>query len=574
MKHRNFILKSCWFLTMGVLISCGPKADLLENEVIADSGNTEGDTDSGIPTEDVPTENLEGQLKNGLTYVIRYVTHSYQYQRSNSIDVFSGYFSVSNSDFQYGGALPYIYYYPNAYFGGPLAGSKSLYPYIYHAYHYAANEKHNLPEWKAIAQILYAYSTQELVDFYGTVPYYDFRNLKETPPLNYLDGKLCYKLILDDLTEAVAILKERRPTAEVLKRIEGTEGGYSDGKWEKWVKFANSIRLRMAMNMVNADVTWAQQTAEEAVNDPVGLLLEQDGDFMLPDNGQTEHPLYGISMVWNDERLGAALENIMKRYENPLIGKWFNKNSATIKAKEGGAIMLTSGRDYVGIRNGVQLYPNSGNTIGYGTFSAFSYKYMPRAYFKVVENLFTLSEAALRGWNVGNTAKEYYERGIRYSFNEYGFGNEVETYLQKETVKEVDYIDYYVPEFSCEGRVKVGVKWDENASQETLLEQIVTQKYIANFPMSAEAWTTFRRTGYPRLFPAPEKYKWTYDDSFDVETQIRRLPFNNTNSNEAAEIPYIEKALGAPNAAGTQVWWDVTDWTVRDDRGWPVPDNF
>ena len=150
----------------------------------------------------------------------------------------------------------------------------------------------------------------------------------------------------------------------------------------------------------------------------------------------------------------------------------------------------------------------------------------------------------------------------------------METYLQKETVKEVDYIDYYVPEFSCEGRVKVGVKWDENASQETLLEQIVTQKYIANFPLSAEAWTTFRRTGYPRLFPAPEKYKWTYDDSFDVETQIRRLPFNNTNSNEAAEIPYIEKALGAPNAAGTQVWWDVTDWTVRDDRGWPVPDNF
>lgn len=568
-KATNILLFS--FILVGY-ISCGPKADLLENQVLPEPEEGTGDNSNSFG--DVPTENLEGQLQSGISLAIDFSSHKYQYQRSNSVDVFSGYFSVSNSDFQYGGRLPYIYYYPNTYYQGPLGESMKLFPYLYHAYHFAANENHGLPEWKALAQIIYGYSMQELVDFYGVMPYDDYRKKKETPPLNYYDGRTCYEMILNDLSEAVATLKERRPTADQLRRIEGDRGGYSDGSWEKWVKFANSIRLRMAMNMINADIAWAQEIAEEVMADPLGVLLESDGDFKLPDDGQTEHPLYMISMTWNDCRLGGALENILKRYENPLLSKWFGTNSAAIKAKEGGAIMLNANKDFVGIRNGVQLYANSGNTSGYGTFSAFKDRYMPRTYFKVVENLFNLSEAALRGWSVGSTAQDYYERGIKYAFDSNGMGGEYDSYIKKKKVKEVDYIDYYVPENNIAGRVTVGVAWDDDDANEVKLEKIITQKYIANFPMSAEAWTTFRRTGYPRLFPAPEKYAWTYDNSFDVETQIRRIPFDEVDSNDQANIPGIEAALGAKNAAGTQVWWDTTDWTVRDENGWPVPNNF
>lgn len=568
-KATNILLFS--FILVGY-ISCGPKADLLENQVLPEPEEGTGDNSNSFG--DVPTENLEGQLQSGISLAIDFSSHKYQYQRSNSVDVFSGYFSVSNSDFQYGGRLPYIYYYPNTYYQGPLGESMKLFPYLYHAYHFAANENHGLPEWKALAQIIYGYSMQELVDFYGVMPYDDYRKKKETPPLNYYDGRTCYEMILNDLSEAVATLKERRPTADQLRRIEGDRGGYSDGSWEKWVKFANSIRLRMAMNMINADIAWAQEIAEEVMADPLGVLLESDGDFKLPDDGQTEHPLYMISMTWNDCRLGGALENILKRYENPLLSKWFGTNSAAIKAKEGGAIMLNANKDFVGIRNGVQLYANSGNTSGYGTFSAFKDRYMPRTYFKVVENLFNLSEAALRGWSVGSTEQDYYERGIKYAFDSNGMGGEYDSYIKKKKVKEVDYIDYYVPENNIAGRVTVGVAWDDDDANEVKLEKIITQKYIANFPMSAEAWTTFRRTGYPRLFPAPEKYAWTYDNSFDVETQIRRIPFDEVDSNDQANIPGIEAALGAKNAAGTQVWWDTTDWTVRDENGWPVPNNF
>ena len=109
------------------------------------------------------------------------------------------------------------------------------------------------------------------------------------------------------------------------------------------------------------------------------------------------------------------------------------------------------------------------------------------------------------------------------------------------------------------------------------LEKIVTQKYIANFPQSAEAWTTFRRTGYPRLFPVVAEVNgvprnWP-DQSFDNELQIRRIPFGESTSNEQVNIPYIEAALGGANTAGTRVWWDIQT-EGRDKNNRIIPKNF
>ncbi|WP_289290074.1 SusD/RagB family nutrient-binding outer membrane lipoprotein, partial [Muribaculum intestinale] len=78
---------------------------------------------------------------------------------------------------------------------------------------------------------------------------------------------------------------------------------------------------------------------------------------------------------------------------------------------------------------------------------------------------------------------------------------------------------------NTKGRVSIGVKWNEADDDETKLEKIITQKYIGNFPMSAEAWTTFRRTGYPRLFPV---YLNPMYPDVDYELQIRRMTFKET----------------------------------------------
>jgi hypothetical protein len=98
------------------------------------------------------------------------------------------------------------------------------------------------------------------------------------------------------------------------------------------------------------------------------------------------------------------------------------------------------------------------------------------------------------------------------------------------------------------------VKWYENASDEEKLQQIITQKWIANFPLSFEAWAEFRRTGYPKLFPVKINDS---NGSIDTDIQIRRLPFakqdRDTNNEEVIKA---ESLLKGPDTGGTRLWWD------------------
>lgn len=560
-------------------VACGPQIDLMPWEIIDEAQNGE-DGEGGISSGDVSLEVLEGELLSGLPLMLDFNTHKYQYQRANNIDVFAGYFMVAHSVFDYGRPLLHTYDFPNGYYGGPMGESKKMYPQIYHAYFFG--EKHGVPEWKALAQIAYAYNMQGLTDIYGPVPYDDFRNRKETPPLTYISTQDAYSRILADLEEAISILKEAKPTAEALKRVEGPEGGLSDLDWRKWVKFANSIRLRMALNMVKVDPARAQALAEDAVNDEIGVLEYNDTDFQMTMNGNPQHPLYQICKGWDDSRLGASLENIMKRYENPLLDKWFEKNSGPIESN--GVQMLNTGLDYVGIRQGTSVDSHI-TPKGYKAFSIFKDRYMPRTYLKVTEVLFNRAEGALRGWAMGGTAQSFYEQGIRKSFEENNVSG-YDEYITREEVEEVDYVDYYKTEYSTEGRVTVGVAWDDTDTDETKLEKIITQKYIAIFPASLEAWTTFRRTGYPRLIPVIEKNSWA-DGSFDVELQIRRIPYSTSGTaTDNANIAAVEAVIGndsypdangsLENTAGVRLWWDKpTESRVDGDpKGKIIPKNF
>lgn len=562
-----------YYATIGFLafnfIGCGEAVDIMDsdNVIIDDEQKKEG----GVELGNVSPEVLEGELKGGIGLALDFDSHKYQYQRANNIDVFSGYFTVAKSKFDYGPALYHTYYYPNGYYNGPIGESKKLYPQLYHAYFFG--EEHGNPEWKAIAEIIYAYNMQELVDFFGAIPYNDYRNLKETNPLEYLSTEETYKAIFNDLEEAINILKTTKPSAEKLRKVEGDTGGYSKLDWKNWVKFANSIRLRMALNMVKIQPGEAQIIAENAVNDEIGVLDNED--FGLPHQAEiTQHPLYQICSVWNDSRLGASLENIMKRYHNPLLEKWFSPNEDPIKSASNGKQTLPAKNTCLGIRQGTAVFPTS-NINGYRSFSKFKDQYMPRTYFKVTEVLFLRAEGALRGWSMNGTAKDLYYQGIKKVFDENAIDGYDKYIEQKTADNSIVFKDYHQPEYSVldpTRGVQVGVKWEDSDTEEVMLEKIITQKYIAIFPNSAEAWTTFRRTGYPRLFPVPEDNAWP-DGSFDVELQLRRIPYDESSSTDQSNIGAIEAALGGDNTAGLRLWWDVPT-EGRDENNRIIPKNF
>lgn len=540
-------------------------------------------------------EILEKELRGAIPYMINYShepdgswqPHNYQYQRANNIDNYAGYWTVSKGTFGFGGALPTLYTYPNDYLGGPI--DNSVFIQSYNALHYAVDMKSkddesvvvdSRPEWRAIALIIQAYVGHEVVDFIGAAPYNDWRNRVRTRALEYQPGIDVYNQIFDDLDEAVKLLNETQPTADDLRRIEDIENDktISYGDWRRWVKFANSIKLRMAMNIVKYDETLAKTKAEEAVNDPIGVLTDGDRDIAYYHISGGGCALWFISNTWSDLRLNANMEIILKHFKNPLINVWFDSNPYPIANKQTG---ITAESDVYGIRAGISM--TNKNTAakdkgGYSPFATLQVKDMPQAFFKVTEAMFLRAEGALRGWNMGGDAKTFYENGVRHCFKEYGLGDDqADEYLAQTDLPVVNYADPYDSDNDCPGRVKIGVKWDTFQTNEERLEAIITQKWICNFPMSAEAWTTYRRTGYPRLIPV--KINGMADMGLDTELQIRRIPLI-VSTNNTAEMTSLGTAIGGDQKdLSIRVFWDVPteqrgDINPENNTPYVIPVNF
>lgn len=595
MKNKK-ILSACLFGACAAMslafTSCGDQFQEEYPWMVGRQEEVSNEDDDGEGARNMDI--LERELRGAIGYMINYTNgtgdswtpHAYQYNRTNNIDEYAGYWTIAKSNFAFGPALATLYTDNHGYMGGPC--DNTIFTQSYNAIHYAATMKDNggeadmnRPEWRALALIIQAYAAHEIIDFYGVMPFTDWRNRKRTTPLTYESGQDVYKQIFADLDEAIATLKERQPSQGDMQRVEGTEAHRTafDWDWRRLVKFANSIKLRMAMNMVDYTEggTYgpdnksfnAKSIAEEAVADEIGVLTENDRDIAYNITGTTITCVwYFISNGWGDIRVNASIENIMKHFNNPLLTVWFDPSPRPINSN------LASSGKVNGIRGGL-LIKTAGmitGTNGYAPCSilAAAQEHMAEPFMKSVEVMFLRAEGALRGWTMGGTAKDFYEKAIRHEMSAFGVSSsDIDSYLAQTNLPAVEYTDYYQARYSCDGRVTCDVKWDESDSNELKLEKIITQKWIHNFPMGAEAWTTFRRTGYPRLFP-PVVNNHT---GVDTELQIRRMTYTPSADN-AAEIAQIQQLLGGTQTAGDHVFWDVNSrsWT-KDSEGKYIPDN-
>lgn len=600
MKRNNIYAIALLGLVGLTATSCGDKLDEYPWQVV-DKGlgnaGSDGDTE-GIPT----IETIEATMMTGLGQIHSFDVHAYQYQRTNSIDVFAGYTTVVKNIFTFGGAYTTTYS-NNAWMNYYSAiMDKAVFASIHDAYFYA--EELGKPEWKAIAMIVYNMIMAEYADFYGPMPYDDYRNLKENPPITYVSVEEIYNRCFEELKEAADILNERKPSASELAKVEGNTSGtlasdITNGDYLQWVKLANSLRLRLAMNIIKVDLARAQTEAEAAVNEvggvfdcgPNGEVTDQDFRYMAKEyQSGYQHPLYQICYSWNDTRLGASLENIMKRLRNPLLDALWSRNTNAITNSAGNPSGYSANQDYVGVRQGSSMVNTINDTQYYGPFSKFKIPQYPATLMHVTEVLFARAEGALRGWNMGGTAQEWYEKGIRRSLlapEHTALGiteQDVTDYLDQEDFEWVDYVDPYNEINNIDGRVEICVKWNEDETNEQKLEKIITQRYIAIFPQSPEAWTTFRRTGYPRLFPVdPEMNQWS--DDINCEVQIRRIPYYDKSASAQADLNAAAAILaGESNSVGesgnnspmTRIWWDIDtdefDYTTEEGR--VIPHNF
>lgn len=393
----------------------------------------------------------------------------------------------------------------------------------------------------ALADIMWVFAFHRLTDYYGPIPYFDAGEPART--VKYDPQDKIYEDFFKRLDAATTILKGK--TAE---KPYGTFDLIYGGDVNKWIKFANTLRLRLALRISKVSPAEAKKQAEAAYAGGVMTDLA-DGAFMVKNLAGDDHNGLGRIAIWNEFRMSASMESVLKGYNDPRIGIYFQPATAT--------------GTYEGLRNGLlpaQLNQtgngnndnsNVGTRWATGSGAAWTSQLtVPQDIMHTSEAYFLRAEGALNGWNMGGTAQNLYEEGIRISMRQWGITDDaaIQAYINSTKTPVAPGDPLNSPALS-----NIPVKWDPASSEAVKREQIGTQKWLALYPDGIEAWAEFRRTRYPKLYPIVSS------DNADLPagTYIRRIPFLDLEKQTNGDaVKAAEGLLNGPDKASTPLWWD------------------
>lgn len=584
---RNPLIVAAILLAPLAFHSCldyqDPGSELTVTQSITDDQLYSGDVNKIDYKKEISEEDFKKSLANiesklGLSKTGQYClrgakngdvpkAHSYQFQYSLGPDAYAQYMIVPHRDFPYSNTVLTSTYNISEKFNGGPRGSytmvkNALMPLLNHP------DIDNMPEIKAVNLLYYCVAAQEMADLSGPFSYTeDKKNLEQIT--TYDDLKTIYYGIVDNLDTIVKCLKhfQTRPEwyqkgiKDILTSYHETSRAMFNGEpgVDTYIALANSLKLRMAMHIVKVEPQTAQKWAEEAVKEGVIENVDQQ-QGLFPLLSGFAHPLVEIMSSWNDLRMGASFESLLMSLDHPTTKYLWKNNHKAIGD-------LPADSKIVGIRTGDFVGTGQSDANNpfecYSKFSVEAMANAPLYFVKYAEVCFLRAEGALRGWAMGGTAEHFYNEGIRYAYYEdpqeaptSQYTKLVEEYMKKEQATPYVQVD---PQSKTEwpSTTKIGVKWNEADEREVKLEKIITQKYIALFPLSNEAWTEMRRTGYPKLFPVLNTDEG--DGTIEPGDMIRRIPWLATDPQfqsiiENTGIP----ALGGDDYQATRLWWDTT----------------
>ena len=413
----------------------------------------------------------------------------------------------------------------------------------------ASAEKNGTPEVYALAQILKISAWHKNLESFGPMPYSHAADASMNIPFDA--EKDVYTAMFNDLTEAIETLT---PLAEngvsVMANYDAVYGGDS----KKWVKYANSLMLRLAMHIRFADETMAKTYATQAKNHRIGLISNKDEEAKMSRGAGLvfRNNIEWLSEQYNEARMGSSIYSYLMGYEDPRLSAYFKPVEKDSKY----GVVAFDGKSYQAIPAG-HAY---GQNTEYQNFSKPNISSeTPTYWLRASEVKFTLAEAALVWGGEFGDAEALYKEGIATSFQENGVNASVESYINSGKTPVGHKVT--VPNKTCDFAAPstVTAKFEGNTEQK--LEKIMTQKWIALYPNGQEAWTEWRRTGYPKMNPV-----LVNNGSFqggDKEKGVRRMLYPNSFSQTAdgkliydAALQLFNNGAGGQDKSSTRLWFD------------------
>ena len=373
-----------------------------------------------------------------------------------------------------------------------------------------------ISSYEGVSKVMQVWMFSILTDMWGDIPYSEVAQANQE---NY------FPAYDEQRTIYMGMLEELKSASNILGASTATLKGdlLFDGDLSKWRMFANSLRLRLALRLSEADAALAESVISEIYENqaqyPIMTSNEDNATLQfLPSNPDahpnTEESVYRVGS-FNEYRISENFVGLLEEFDDPRLQFFADPTANSV---ENGTPAIE------GMQNGIVDGPAYEYKGGDAFLSKFNIDYF---YLQANANdarlmifsevAFILSEAAQRGW-ISADAQNLYEEGVQANFAYWGVAMPV---------------DYFS---------RAGVAYDDS------LKTIMNQKYIALFYTDYQGFIEFKRTGFPdTIAPGPDAFYDIYPSRFEYPSEEQAL--NAENYNAAAD------RMGGDEIT-SKVWWE------------------
>jgi len=357
----------------------------------------------------------------------------------------------------------------------------------------------------AVARIIRSFYLQNMTDRWGDLPWSEAFQGIDFPQPKFDSQQSLYTYMFNEIDAALAQINTSNngPVGDLI----------FGGEMSRWILFANTLKMTMALRISDVDAATAKSKFEQAVADGVVRSNAENIVFNFGSNADSENPWYRRFYSRIDYLLSETLAAALRSNLDPRLFKFAEPST------DGTATPNFPGdtdASYVGGPNGAvngNVYDFSLPTLSVRTSQAYKSPIYTSSQVK-----FALAEAKLKGWNVGaGTTASFFKEGIEDSMEFWGVAtSDIANYTSTHT--------------------------------SATLADIAYEKWVSLFLNGPEAWAEWRRLDMPALTPS------TF--AVDPRIPVRDAYDASVGDNNAINYKNVIGSQGADDLH-TKLWWDV-----------------